>query len=1212
MQRLDPLAIPLTGLGLIEASAGTGKTYTIATLYLRLLLELGLEVDRILVVTYTKAATEELRERIRTRVAQALDWLRSGDPVRQRGQDPVLAELLARLPDPELAQSQLTDALTRMDEAAIHTIHAFCQRTLQEQAFESGAAFESEFITDEKALRRTAVQDVWRARVSLAAKDEAAWIRQHWRDPQTLLQELAPTLPLDDLRLTPEVDDRALADARRALDDCFDRLRALWTAEKSAISALLQESPALNRKSYNKNIVARALSAAGQVATADRPPSELPKDFTRLTNGELSKATKSGSAPPSHAFFDLCSDYAERLPAYDGLRVAHFLACAREQVRAHLERRKQDECILYFDDLLRRLDRALQGEGAEALASVMRARHPVALIDEFQDTDPQQYRIFRRVYQVRSEPGCALFLIGDPKQAIYAFRGADIFTYMQARADAARAGNQFTLGVNWRSGTRLVQALNALFGGAERPFIYEPQIQYLAVDPSPSADTETLTLDGQEPAPLQFWQIRLSADNQTKKPPGYIRREKAQESAALACAERIAELLNGADAGRVTLGDRPVLPKDIAILVRTHREGDLVQQSLRARGVRSVSLSQDSVFTSEDADELATLLAALAEHNDEGLLRAALATSLIGSSAAELDRLSADELAWERLLARFQLYRERWLERGFMVAFQSILVEEGIAPRLLRRPDGERRLTNLLQLAELLQVASREHPGIDGLLRWFADQRAEDAQDEERQLRLESDEGLVKVVTMHKSKGLEYPLVFIPFPWSFYQPRKERSLARYHDLNDLGACLDLGSTELEAHRRLERTESLAERLRLFYVAVTRAAKLCVLCWGRIKGVEDSAMAYLLHPKPDSETPGSRMATLSETEILADLQSVAARAPGCIEVRELPEPSGVVWSGTAAPAGDLTAAVFSGRIDTRWRVSSYSSLIRGEESERPDYDALPTRIEHLEISEETPSETPDPLFDLPSGTRTGRLLHALFEQLDFHQASGEYLEQQVTDLLARYDQLRGSGDPAAESDGDWTPTLVRLVTNVLDTELDRASGLRLRDIGPADRLTELEFHFPLSDLDPAGLRALLGRFADYRHTASGLTFEPLRGLMRGFIDLCVRRDGRYYILDYKSNRLGGRLSDYGADGMRREVRRHRYDLQYLIYSLALHRFLGQRLPGYDYARHFGGVFYLFLRGLRPEIGPDLGVWHARPPLELIQGLDRLFGTRQEVA
>ena len=1205
MQRLDPLAIPLTGLGLIEASAGTGKTYTIATLYLRLLLELGLEVDRILVVTYTQAATEELRERIRARVAQALDWLRTGDPARRRDQDPILAELLARLPAPELAQSQLTDALTRMDEAAIHTIHGFCQRTLQEQAFESGAAFEAEFITDEEALRRTAVQDVWRARVSLAAKDEAAWIRQHWRAPRTLLQELAPTLPLDDLRLTPEVDDRALADARQALHDCFSRLRQLWIAEKGAISTLLQESPALKRQSYNKNIVARTLSAAEQVATADRPPSELPDGFERLTNAALSKATKDGASPPSHAFFDLSSDYAERLPAYDGLRVAHFLGGARERVRAHLERRKQDEGILYFDDLLRRLDRALQGEGAEALARVMRARHPVALIDEFQDTDPQQYRIFRRVYLVNSEPGCALYLIGDPKQAIYAFRGADIFTYMQARADAARVGNQFTLGVNWRSGSRLIQALNALFGGAERPFIYEPQIQYLAVDPSPSADAETLTLDGQEPAPLQFWQIRLTADNQTKKPPGYIRRDKAQASAASACAERIAELLNGADTGRVKLGERPVLPKDIAILVRTHREGDLVQQSLRAHGVRSVSLSQDSVFQSEDAGELATLLAALAERNDEGLLRAALATSLIGLDATALDGLGADELAWESLLARFQGYRERWLERGFMAAFQSLLAAEGIAPRLLRRPDGERRLTNLLQLAELLQVASRERPGIDGLLRWFADQRAGETPDEERQLRLESDEGLVKVVTMHKSKGLEYPLVFIPFPWSFYQPRqgREHSPARYHDPADLGACLDLGSTELETHRRLERTEALAERLRLFYVAVTRAAKLCVLCWGRIKGVEDSALAYLLHPAPDSETLGSRMAALSEDEILADLRSVAARAPGCIEVRELPEPSGVVWSGTAAPAGDLAAAVFRGRIDTRWRVSSYSSLIRGEESERPDYDALPVRGDIVEASEETPGETPDPLFELPSGTRTGRLLHALFEQLDFHQASGERLEQQVTDLLARY-------DPAAESDSDWTPTLVRLVTNVLDTELDRASGLRLRDIGPADRLTELEFHFPLSDLDPAGLRALLGRFADYRHTASGLTFEPLRGLMRGFIDLCVRHEGRYYILDYKSNRLGGRLSDYGADGMRREVRRHRYDLQYLIYSLAMHRFLGQRLPGYDYARHFGGVFYLFLRGLRPELGPDLGVWQARPPLELIQGLDRLFGTRQE--
>jgi len=1208
MVALDPLRIPLRGLTLIEASAGTGKTYSITTLYLRLLLELGLEVDRILVVTFTEAATEELRDRVRGRLVQALDWLRGSTTARgekgegedkeeRGGQDPILAELLSRLPDRDRACTLLTDALTRMDEAAIHTIHGFCLRTLTDHAFESGVAFDVEFITDEAQLRVTAVEDFWRRQVAGTDLQTARWIREHWKTPQDLLADLQPTLALEDLLLLPQVDAAGIEAMRRELAAVFAQIQTQWCDVSDQVAGILATSPTLNRRSYNKQVVAQTVRTAEALAAATEPPVALPAGLERLTPSGLARGTQAGRHPPTHPFFDLCGRLSAFSVQIHTSTKAWFLTSARAFIRADLERCKRDQCLLYYDDLLRRLDQALAGDGSETLAAGVRARYPVALIDEFQDTDPQQYRIFRRLYS--GQPDCGLFLIGDPKQAIYAFRGADIFTYMQARDDSARAGHCYGLTVNRRSGSRLIEAVNCLFASARAPFIYQDYIGFEPVTPGPTADQEPLRIRGVEPVPLQFWMLRLDEGNQTLRPLGFIRGDAALTEAARACAGYIADLLNRADAGEVTIGDNALKPSDIALLVRTHREGDLVQQALRACGISSVSLSEDSVFATEDAAELTTLLQALAALHDKGRVRAALATTLLGRSAAELAQLSDDELAWEELLARFQSYRERWQQQGIMAAFQALLAAERVPARLLRWPDGERRLTNLLQLLELLQVASGEHPGLDGSLRWLSDRCGEQVGDATQQLRLESDEGLVKVVTLHKSKGLEYPLVFIPFPWSCFKGSRGGAPVLFHALEDKRACLDLGSRDLKTHARLERTERLAEQLRLFYVGVTRATKLCILFWGKVNGIQDAALAYLLHRDPESEFPTSRIAHLSEAELRAELDALATRAPDAIRIRELPLPTGEPWLGGRIDPAQLTPKEFRSTIDVSWRVASYSGLVRGDESERPDFDAAA-----MPPAPETESGAPpDSVFAFPAGAHAGHFLHQLFEDLDFPHAAGETLTYIVRDLLDRY----GGLSMGHAADRDWAPVVEELVTNVLDTWLDPDKSLRLRAIAAAERISELEFHFPVTGLSPESLGATLAFSETHADAAKGLGFEPMRGLMHGFIDLVFRHQGRFYIVDYKSNRLGGRLTAYERDGLRVAIRRHRYHLQYLIYTLALHRFLGWRLPDYDYWTHFGGVYYLFLRGIRPHWGPRYGVWYDRPSYDLIEALDRLFAS-----
>ena len=1181
LRTLDPCTLPLKAGGLIEASAGTGKTYTLVAIYLRLLLETGLDLDRILVVTFTNAATEELRGRIRLRLREAVEALATNACA-----DPGLAPLLARIENREAARRHLDDTLTRLDEAAVYTIHGFCQRMLQDNAFESGAAFEAELVTDETLLRRTVAADFWRRRTATLDLLDARWLRETWKNPEDLFSTVGPLLRdgrsglLPDPQALPETGDLA------ALARDFEALKTAWTADGAAVARILETDPGLNRRSYTKAVVRNAL-AAMDALVAGEMPFTLPKGFERFTPALLAQQTKAGQAVPDHRFFHRCGTFSSELETTLRAKRIRLIAEARTAIAAELAQSKHRRQVLFFDDLLRLLDQALAGDGGPALAAAIRRRFPVALIDEFQDTDPIQYRIFRRIYP-QDEDG-VLFLIGDPKQAIYSFRGADIFTYMQARDDAGPE-RIHTLGTNWRSAAGLVKAVNTLFSQARRPFVYDRHIPFMPVAPGPEADRKPLILDGKSPPPLQIVFIP-SAGLATTGKEARINADAARQSAARNCAEKIVHLLALGGQGRARIGDDPVKAADIAVLVRSHRDGMRIQEALRARGVASVSLSRESVFDTPEAESLERVLLALAGPGHEGRLRAALATGLMGWQAGRILGLDLDERDHDRLQVRFRGYRDLWLRRGFEAAFFALLDGEKVCRRLRAEADGERRLTNLLHLGELLQAASRGCAGIEGLLRWLADQRAGlTGSEDERLLRLESDEALVRIVTIHKSKGLEYPVVFIPFAWAGAAPQS--GPAAFHGpAPEYRPFLDFGSDEMEGHQTLAATEDLAERLRLFYVAVTRARNLCVLTWGRINNAESSAPAWLIHPDEAADPPQSVMRRLSEDEIRRRLEDLAASAGGTILI-ETAEAAADRVAAPPAPAGPAPAArEFTGRIVRDWRLTSYSGLAAGADVERPDYDPQPAAEPAA-----APLEPVDPVFRFPRGTGPGQCLHELLEMIDFTSAGGPDLDRAVADQLARY-----AIDPA------WGPVVAGMVGRVLDTRLD-GGDLCLRSIGPGDRRDEMAFHYPLAGLDPRKLGGVLGWFPAYRSAGAGLSFDPVRGLMKGFIDLVFRHQGRFYIVDYKSNHLGDRFADYARERLGAVMAAHRYDLQYLVYTVALHRYLKLRLAGYDYRRHFGGVYYLFLRGLHPDRGAGCGLFYDLPDPGLVQALDDFLAGR----
>ena len=1168
MKALDAFRVPLQGRLLIEAAAGTGKTWSITSLYLRLVLERRLPVAQILVVTFTRAATEELGRRIRGRLAWALAWLEGRAA---RDDDPELADWLTGRADPGDADT-LRAALAGIDRAAIFTIHGYCQRVLQELALETSAPFDAEFLEDEEAQKLRAAEDVWRLwfegdRLSAAVQ---AWLLERLPTPECLLAAVGKRLNDPTLKVLPEAEDPA------ALLPAFEAALAERAAAHAALQALahqqddvaaiLRESSALNRKTYNPGAVEKALAALDQLRRRGAPVTP-DKKFELLTPGQLAKSTKKGQTTPTHELFDACGRYHNGHQAVEELGQqlqGALLAALRRMLEETLARAKRQARQLAFDDLLVRLHQPLTGPGGDALATTLRRRHPVALIDEFQDTDEIQWRIFDRIHP-QGATESTLVLIGDPKQAIYAFRGGDLHTYLNAagQVDQARA-----LQTNWRSGSRLIAGVNALFQASPDPF-REPRIHYRPVQPSPRADAEPLRVEGAEPVPLQFWALRPEAPEARAKK-GQVLTDAAKALAAEYCARHIAWLL---EPGRTTLGDEPLQPRHIALLVRGHKETLWLQEALRSQGLSCVALGRESVFETAEAEDIEALLTAVVHCEDDALVRYALAGPLLGHDAADLERLAADDQAWSEILDLFHDTRRRWQAQGFIPAFWQLFHRCELGRRLLAGEEGERRLTNLLQLAELLGEAARRRPAPESLLVWLATQRRHPPGGEATKMRLESDEGLVRIVTMHASKGLEYPVVYIPFPWS--RGRRNDPPWFYHDAAGQ-PCLHLNGGDPEAVAAAKSAaleEETAEAQRLFYVAVTRAARLCVLPWAWTRDADQSALGWLLY---GGDKPAD------EAAFFAPLAELAAAHPEAISLGAPPQ----VEAAAALEGGassSPSARPFTGRVKGNWRITSYSALVSGSrEAEAEDYDAQPA---------EPAGGWEDPIQRLPAGSRFGRFVHQLFQELDFTAAAPAVVEALARRLAPRF------GLPPF--DATALQAVVRLVEQTLQTPLP-GSGLRLAELSAERRVDELEFHFACgTDLDALG--RLLAGHPDWAGALDGLTPVRLEGLIHGYIDLVYEHQGRYYLADYKSNRL----DDYGPAAIDAAMAGHHYPLQALLYALALHRHLGATLAGYDPARHFGGVHYLFLRGLANAGG---GIWHRSCSPALLDELDRLMGGR----
>ena len=1170
---LNPLTLPLRGERLIEASAGTGKTFTIGLLYLRLLLGLGgenaysrpLSVEEILVVTFTEAATAELRGRIRENIHQ----LRLAC-IRGKSSNPMHQLLLEQMPDLAQAAAQLLAAERQMDEAAIFTIHGFCQRMLNLNAFESGMLFEQELIEDEQALLKQSTADFWRRQCYPLTLDVARIIAAEWSGPDSLLTTLRPWLQGESpgLKRPPAAGETLESRHARNLAR-IDAIKQQWQALSADVEGMISAS-GVDKRSYSSKHLPNWVARVTQWASSETLDYQLPKELERFGQQVLDEKTKKGEAP-CHSLFEAIDQFlAEPLSLRDVI-----IAQALTDVRATVQREKRLRALLGFDDLLSKLDEALQQPGGVLLAETIRARFPVAMIDEFQDTDPQQYRIFRSLYI--NQPEQALFLIGDPKQAIYAFRGADIFTYLRARNEVSA---HYTLDTNWRSSPEMVESVNRLFSQLDSPFLFSA-IPFQPVMPAAPNQTLKLIFDEQQQPALRFW----------LQPGEGVGNSDYQQFMAQQCAADISRWLVAGQQGRACLGKgetlKPVRASDITVLVRSRNEAGLIRDALNALSIPSVYLSsRDSVYTTPEARELLWLLQAIQAPEQERLLRSALATSIFAIDAATLDALTQNEREWDALVEQFAVWQQLWHQRGVLPMLRDVMIRRQLAENMLASENGERRLTDLMHLGELLQEASVQLESPHALVRFLAQQIARpNSQASSQQLRLESDRHLVQIITIHKSKGLQYPLVWLPFAAGF----REAASALYHDRDTFTALLDVqGDAQSLA---LAEEERLAEDLRLLYVALTRSVYHCsVGIAPLIKGTRKK--------EGESDLHKSALGYLVQQGEAADAQQLSQRlnaltGEGIALVEEALLP-GEMWQD--AQQGD---EVLSSRDITRaladvWRVTSYSGLQQHHSS--PLLDALPNFDIDAAGEEEKGEEAALTPHHFPRGAAPGTFLHGLFESIDFTEPP---------DSVWLEDQLQHNGYPLT-----WLPVLEQWIDRVLHTPLN-AEGLTLSAIKSSERLIEMEFYLPINNLlTAADLDALLRRHDSLSQQAAPLDFRQVRGMLKGFIDLVFRWQGKYYLLDYKSNWLGDSHAAYTPEAMAQAMIGHRYDLQYQLYTLALHRYLQHRLPDYDYQRHFGGVFYLFLRGMDGS-SPDNGIFATRPAEAFVEEIDALFGETGEM-
>lgn len=1310
----DPVLMPLSGVHSISASAGTGKTYTITTLYLRFLLESGCSTDEILVTTFTEAATAELRDRLRGRLTEALRVLRQYTTesnvelaVENKAEDAQLVAVLQRAggwsSDRDVSDrvvERLEEALLSFDQAPVFTIHGFCSRILQELVFETGTRFNVDLVSS---------LDEW---ISEAVDDFAA---QTWTVADSVMERW---LPLDkalygdlhkvahvamdspSLEIVPgdeDLDTILDSDLPRQAGELFEMLGTKWPDERARVLELLETALAkgvLNGNSYGRpGQIDKAIRFIDQLAD-DRSLNAFTwegtdearkiKDVSQinLTTQKLTKGTvkKHEGSTPKHPLFDVLQQLAELSEQYSDYQQdvrSRLLSRVGRFVREHVAKRRGELGIMSFGDLLHRVDEALGGRQRELLVNALREKYRVALVDEFQDTDPVQYRIFSRVFRdvaanadlesasdwrestsgtdadseflvdfygdanssgirTLSEPSPsgegsrAFIMIGDPKQSIYRFRGADLAAYLEAQ-DQTPPQNRHEMGMNWRSDRSLVKSVQAFFSSTSNPFLNQkiplPPVEASFDDRFRSQSAFSVTV-----VPRVF---------QEDDPGRPMKAEYALEHSVQQLVNDIITQLRSDDGIETSSGEwRSIEPSDIAVLCQAGWQLREIQQALSARGVPSVLRNDESVFSTPEAESLRHILLAVESPASLSLMLNALQTPVFGQNAQELSTLRDDTDRLSLFVERFQQWHEYWQRDGFVVMWRRLLDEQKTIARLAGQITGERQITNYLHLGELLhRQATEAHCGPDELLQWFEHRLArKDTSDDEAMLRLETDSAAVQLCTIHKSKGLEYPIVYCPTLWSVKE-WIEPTVVLSRSGSD-GAMLempqiDVGSDLIRDRNQADERDAGSEDRRLLYVALTRARHQCHVYWATTRAASKSALGQILFgelegKETDVEIDRKLRAWAKSLDFGGRDTGAADRFVLRMSDRRTVPRSDFRYQGISRRVRTLTSRQMRReqlpvRAQTSFTALAASTFGRVSD-EIADLDSVDGS---RSVSVDTGESDTTPLAGMPGGRLVGEVVHSVLEKAvrsNWFRDCQEPVDGHVRERVL--ESMNETLQPEMERmqlEPRWlaplAKTLTTCVVEPLPVEEGSFNGPRLIEAGHDRLAAEVPFVHRLgsvTELDAGSDACRSGTFSTtklaaafrtsvdprlqkYASRVENMSAPSLQGFLAGFVDLVFEWEGRWFIADYKTNVLGSSLFDYSRPSLHVAMAEHDYLLQASLYSVAICGMLAQRLPEFDIARDFGGVIYLFLRGLPLDGRIQHGVWHQRPDADFIRQL-----------
>ena len=1163
------------GVTLLEASAGTGKTYALARIFLRLVAEEGVEVGKILTVTFTSAATEELCDRIRSLLVEAYDTL-VNDP--KPKEEAVIKRLrtLEEVPIEECIR-RIRLAIVCFDEAVISTIHGFCNRVLSENSFETRSLFEAELDKASKEMIKEGVEEYWRETFASAKPVVSAAASTSKIKPSAMVEFFGGLPKTHDYVLGFSRNEGCeFQDAVKGIEEGFEKLRNAWLEGASEYSeyvsnylsrkdARAKTQLARHTRILNQSLVQGEVSPAGLQVLNEMRESKL------KAKAEFREKEVPFFAEEADCFWSALESFGRTVR----VNCVHYLEDKMNQW-------KDKRGIIFFDDLLSITAKSVnsESEDGESLRATLRDSFDAALIDEFQDTDPVQFEIFSRLFGQKSKHW--LYLIGDPKQSIYRFRGADLEAYFDfAKKTQAQ---KYSLDTNFRTATPLVESVNAFFQKSSKPFLHN-ELSFLPVYPNADgpADKEKMFMGGKKPA----FVIRELEWKNDKEPTAEVARSAIRRDMA----NEIKYLLS-----QGIIGDQKVHPKDIAILVRSNPDARKIWQYFRECGLPAVVFTDVSLFDSGEAREILWVLEGLVNARNNRAIKRALATGLLGMTGRDFQDWEDNPSKWDEWVGIFRDCHDAWRKKGVYIALHELLGKTNAIPENLRRPDGERRVTNFLHLAEILHQATTSNSlSPSSLLVWLRSRiEQNDTSDDEYQLRLESQSESIRILTIHKSKGLEYPIVFLPglsFPTG-----GNRDDFKYHR-NDGELVVDLKKTATEEAKAKGNLEEEQEDARVLYVALTRSASRCYIYHAPVKISDNERVPAQVRmmrswsaEENDSAVKGNSLAEKSSRWVKA-LEGRAEYTP--FSVQQMQESNFGNEYSDQGELLNLKAELWNEdrKITGAKIVESFSGLSRQVGFEGKDLDGF--EEENVQQEDFVGLEKM-PIFKFPAGADAGNFMHDVFEHLEFSDSSKweEFISIKLEDH--QYEPQR------------WTHTIHEMVSQVMNTELYEGFSLSL--LKKSDRLEEMEFHFPISAGFLPELAEQIPSHSKLRKYLDRISAEDCGriegdGYLKGLIDLTFRDNGKYYLLDWKSNKLGGTSEGFGEKEIEREMLTHHYVLQYHIYTVALHRFLLSRMRNYNYERNFGGVYYLFVRGMK--VGTNRGIFNDLPDPETVKVLDKFL-------